>query len=148
MRADENLRALAKEVQAKLGRMWAEMFSVMERWLLEARGRGILTTGYVTGRVVRFPLRDRKHVPKTEVFNLPVQTTARELVCRAADRIDRQLPEGAALCADVHDALAAYCLKEQADEVLEILKSAMDTEFMGVKIIGKPQMGDNLLVVK
>jgi len=167
LRADLNLEELTTEVQRKLKRTWAEMYAAMDGWFINVNRTGKLLTGYTTGRFVRFPLRDREHIRRTEVMNLPVQTTARELVCRAAGRIDYRLDfevnqgglclvdrgMSARLCVDVHDELVAYCPQEDqvVRAVLTIFTEEMNTtlESTGrVAIRAEPKTGETLLVVK
>jgi len=145
LEVDRGLELTAQEIHKALSWRWPEIFAIGGEWFNFALGHGWLRSGYLTGRIMRFPLADREHIRPTLCANVPVQCTAREIVVRSASRIHHRLPRPARLCIDTHDCLVVMAPQPMAEEVAGIMKEEMQYELAGpagpIRIYATPKIG-------
>jgi len=150
--AEEELRATVRRAHQNLKRGWWEVIESNQRAYYTALETGELRTGYVTGRKLRFPLRDRDHVSPTFVANAIIQTTTREFVSQAAAELERRLPSSAALIIDTHDCLIVRCPKDAAEDVAalmtEVMRFPLDTPHGPLELYAEAKIGSHWREVK
>jgi uracil-DNA glycosylase family 4 len=61
----------------------------------------------------------------TEIYSMPPQSTAADMMYEAIRKVDAQLPEGATLRLTVHDELVACVAKDVAKEAFSVMKGVM-----------------------
>ncbi|MEN7973772.1 MAG: DNA polymerase, partial [Verrucomicrobiota bacterium] len=149
---DAGLLDFCSSALSGLRRVWVDLFFFLEEGYRRALREGRLKIGYITGRWIFFPLRDRDHIRREPCYNYPVQCTARERVIQAAMQIQPRLPEGAAFCIDVHDSLIIECDPELADTVQQIMYEEMNGIMDGpggsVRILSEIKIGQTWREVK
>ncbi|MCK9355528.1 MAG: DNA polymerase [Dehalococcoidia bacterium] len=134
-RMSDELLAESQRILDDIHADWAELFLWLEEGYRRAMRNGILRNGYVTGREIHFPLRDKDHIDRRFCFNAPVQCTARELVMAAMLRINKQKSPDALWVMDAHDQLLLECAENEADDHNALMEREMGGMFNGVRIL-------------
>lgn len=124
-RRTEELLAESQRILDDIHNDWAELFVWLEEGYRRALRDGTLKNGYISGRTVHFPVRDKDHVERRFCYNAPVQCTAREIVMAAMLRIDKRKDPRALWVMDAHDQLLIECPEELGEETSEIMKEEM-----------------------
>lgn len=110
--------------------------NLLDDWKVYAEWRrGLRDAAYEHGEVQLPSGRKRRFefIPVTDGgavgrrgLNTPVQGTASDVTLDALIRVQRILPEGASVILTVHDAIYIECWEDDAEEVTELLRVAME----------------------
>jgi len=108
---------------------WPGIAAWRDRTIVEAHTHGFVTTWAGRRRYLpELTHRDRSDQAYGEraALNTPIQGSGADLCKRALLAAHRELPEGAGLVLQVHDELLVECREDQVDEVVEVLRRAME----------------------
>lgn len=149
---EAHLKHDCEETQQKLRTVWPEVFRFATTNYYQAMNYGWMQTCYLTGRRVRFPIRDRHHISPTDCANLPIQTTTRAVVAQAEAKVMRRLPPDCLMVADTHDFLMIECPEGKAELVAQIMREEMpyylDGPAGGLNLPADPSIGRSWVEVK
>lgn len=112
---------------------WFMAYPRVREWLREVE-QTVMSVGYVTslfGRRRRLPtyLSDGADYQRSirQACNFPVQSTAAELTLLAMTLLQEQLPEGACVVGNVHDAIMVECEEKLAPMVVKLMRDTMES---------------------
>ena len=121
----------------------------LDKTLKQAREQGYVETYFGRRRPTPDVMSKNfiiRNAAERAAQNMPIQGTEADLMKRVMLKVDKNLPEGAALVLQIHDSLVVECDAKLADQVAEVLQSTMESVApeLNVKLAVDVTKGNNL----